>query len=267
MDILSYTKKYCYIIIISIIIAIYSYNYLSIYENQDMETFFIVSFGNIIPFGSFNILHIIVVLLPVLVQLYLFSDILSSDFQIISVYVFTRLNCRAKWLFNKYLIIFLCIIVSYILQFITIIIFGLISGLSISSFNNLIYLMIILFIILTLSSMIYLTICNLLALKIKQHLSFFAIWGAYCFFLLISTNLKNLLDNWVIKLLPTSQFILAWHDDRILNQFYNGMFVYKIDGFSLTFSYIYIIIILVITLIIGMFYIEKLEISIDAKEV
>ncbi|OOB76423.1 MULTISPECIES: hypothetical protein [Clostridium] len=193
-------------------------------------------------------------ILPQIIVLSILGNCIYKDFNKNAAFIFSRADSRTKLLLYKIKYIFIWINEFFIISFLTIIILSLMLGYSFSNYYNIF----ILYINLVMYYFFIVILTNVLSLFMKP---IYAIYTELIFkymFLMISFNIAKSGTSLVaiIKYFPTSQGILNIHSN-IIDSTIDGWF--RISGFTINFSLIYLLIGIIITIIIGIYKFKNTE--------
>ena len=257
-----YIKKCFYGVFVAITICFFLKMFMD-KEYNSVEAFFIITYGGIVSINTANILHILVLSLPFLMQLYFFTDVMSGELDIATVYIFMRSGNKNKWFNWKSAHIFVYTIMYYSIQMVTVFCFACACGYTIEDTKNCALLILNVLLLWTTANYVYIFLANILALRIKTYLAFLVAWFFYSPVLILTSNNNSSL---VTKLLPSSQSFIAWHDSPLIGHIIQPYDSVSIPGFSIPFSILYCIIISVVIYITGKGIFKKIE-FLYAKEV
>lgn len=213
-------------------------------------------FSNASFHNKSNVLLIILSVLPQLIFTYFFSEYISSNFSFYCIYVFTRSKSRSKYLLRRltgvavWAIVFYCVL--YLIEVFTI---GVLKNDLdfILSFRGFLYLVPLN----ALSCILVTVIINLLSIRSDCFKVFIIVQGTRIYILLFYIfSLPPQVKKMVCFILPLEQGNLAWHEttDMILAD--AGL---AVQGYTITFSVIYILFLLVFVVTLGMIRVNKMD--------
>lgn len=239
----------CLIVILaSMFISYFYFDSLSSYNSFfdisrfNMRELFLYAYGNLDP-GSVKLLFpLILFLYPLLLLVYYLGEDMQNFYRTNAKYVFIRTQNRTSWSIMNLIRLFVNTILFYLFQDFGTLLVGLIKGLQISLPD--VQAGWIIFATQVVSSFFLLLVINLFALFIKVTYSYVIVFSL-CFFSFASTGMiyEYAPDFFpFVKWLPTSQFILGWHDLSKIQDFQSKMDIPCIQGFHPAFSFIYLLI-------------------------
>ena len=252
---------------VSIIIAMNALNFLKLENIDSLEYMYIISYGGLFTFDiEHNIFGFFKILVPHILLIYLLAYYMYNDFKICSVYVFTRSNKRKHWFIKKYFSLLFITAVYYFVQFLIVFLIGTIYKFRPESIKLFTLIVTTDFILLTLTGFLLVISTNLLSFKLGTNFAYLSLIIADGAMIMLPAALHGVLDNLIIKLLPTSNGMLIWHSDNFLRLFSQKLGFEFIEGFSVLFSIIYILILLAAIFFIGIRFIEILDVINEEKE-
>ncbi len=157
-------------------------------------------------------------------------------------YIFIRTPNRTSWSIMNLISLFTNTVLFYLFQDLETLLVGLIKGVSISLPDVQVGWTI--FASQAVSSFFLLLVINLLALFIKTTYSYLIAFSL-CFLSFTSTGMiyEYAPDFFpFLKWLPTSQFVLGWHDFSKIQDFQSKINISYIQGFHPAFSFVYLLI-------------------------
>jgi hypothetical protein len=223
---------------------------------NNIFSFILISFGGIFVSNTIDVFSVFLTVVPNVLIIYIFSNFMREDFDINYTYVFTRIQKKQTWLYEKSVQLLINVTIIFLLLIILGFFVGIISGLSIQSFN-IENLKILLFVWLLNSFSIYclVIIVNFLSLKFGSTISFISVSAIYLFSLAISIlfyNKNPILNILIFFLIPSNQMYI-WHTDCIKTVEINKiLYSNTLDGFLLLYSFI-----ILIFYIIAIYFVER----------
>jgi hypothetical protein len=212
------------------------------------------AYGNVASLESFNLLTIVVSSIPLLFQLYFFSDLFGTDFNTAAVFVFTRKDSRIKWLAQKSLQLIVYSYLFYFLQFVVVTAIGLTRSF-VLDFQNTMEVVGILSLTTVLCNTLLVFIANVLSIRMKASSVVSAIIACFSCWLLFLPGIYRL-GAGIVMGFPLSQGILSIHE---LPPYLSGLFENGIPGFSVGFSILYLLIACLTAFLISCFWIKKTD--------
>jgi hypothetical protein len=238
--------------------ALFSVNLLPVPRGEaDLSVFLMVTLGGWIPkdgglFGFF--LHGLLLSIPFLINLLLFSQVFTEDWDCVSTYVFTRNGSRTRWYRNKCVELFLYLFASYAFQLAASFFIGLFAfGFSIGQLNHLLCTMAYLFSLGFGVQLLYLLAANIMSLLAGHALAPLFLWVFHMplFLLLYASLPEKLLRFW-----PSAQFIFSLHDIPSLRDI-TLQSIESAGGMSWAYSFLYLVLGVTVTAVIGLKRLNK----------
>jgi len=245
---------------LSVLIGLYAMNILTLQNLQCIEGVYMVGYGGVHAFDGINIAGILIFLVPQIVFSYMFARHMQSDLEICSVYVFTRANKRKGWFGKKVAELFVYLSLYYFLQFAVIFIISYLNNFMIIDIKGIIKIIASEFIIISLLNFFFVLLINILSLKIGAIYSFMISVLMQTGLTVIFAALFKVMNKFVLKLVPVSHAMLIWHDNEFLTGQYQSFMSEYINNFSIQFSVVYLLLLIVFLIIGGLHMIEKLDI-------
>ena len=188
-------------------------------EYNRLFSYFAYTFGGVNVEGGISFLSFLVSIVPCVIVLYMFSQIMEDDFKINCVYVFTRLGEKSTWLNRKTGELFLKILLTYLLLFSMAFLLGVCSGMYLSALTLPLigaYLALLFCNVGTLFVFSYLQ--NVLSLRYGGARSFLYILILYTGSLAGAFALygKGKAANLLVPFLPASNQMYLWHEESAL---------------------------------------------------
>lgn len=210
--------------------------------------------------GMENMFFLIITLLPLLLQLVVWTSVITNGLNTAAPYIFVRNSSKVTWYLRKVALITLSSILYYALQFATFVVLGLISNKELDDvlvsvlFNLTSYIMIN-------TSLVLLV--NVLSLKIKETYALLTVFSCNALLIGIALPLSNLFDGIFIKILPVYQGQLALHtglEGLDSSNNIRSFFEHSVAGFDMTYSWIYMIVFFSIILLVGRYLFGRKDI-------
>jgi len=265
----NFIYKICLAATISIIIGMYAINLMRIENNTSLEILYIIGYGGLFSFDfDSNIFGFLRVLVPQFLLVFLLAEYMYSDFKICSVYVFTRANRRHSWFLKKFFSLLIITLVYYVVQFVILLVMGVLSGFSPERFDVFVRVVISSLVLHVLIAFILVCVANLLSLKVGINFGYMCVIIFNTVMIMTPSVTYGLFDNSIIiKILPGSNGMLLGHSDNFVKVISDKFGFDTLEGFSVSFSIIYLITIIIVLFYIGSKLIEYLDIINDNKEV
>ncbi|MDD5622214.1 MAG: hypothetical protein PHQ09_03490 [Actinomycetota bacterium] len=243
------------------IIGVYNVHTCIIFESKYLESLFLLSFGHL-GLDDIIIIMILLWITPQLFLIWILRDCISSELDASAAYIFTRTKKRSGWLLSKLLFLFIINLLYWLIQFTVLYLIGIITGFGFYNIQEGILLIFRQYVLMVLLSYFYILIVNILSLKSNVIIGFFTAVSINIISILISPFFYKYLEKGpvLIKLLPSSQAIVTWHDS--ITGFSNklGLFEFRLSGFSIIYSLVYLIIFCLAFIIYGCYSIEHMDI-------
>ncbi len=178
--------------------------------------YLILNFGGVYPTKSVDFMTLILNVVPNLLLIYAFSDVMREDCMTSYVYVFTRMAKKQKWLFHKASQLFIHVLATYLLLYALALIIARTAKLRFSEFNGSVFLMLAMILLLNVLSMFFMVyLQNFLSLHYGGTQAFLITMLLYLIPLAIGLIFYNysIVGNLILELfIPTNQMYL-WHAD------------------------------------------------------
>lgn len=233
---------YRYILITFIFIILFlSNSKVCKVTQQNMAVYFLLNYGGINLSQSLNAVEFIKFLVPNLFVIFIFSDIMRSESLINYVYVFTRLVRKQQWLFQKTIQLFFQIFSIYFWLFILSFFIGQLSGITNIELSRFISLILPLFLLNVLTIFEFIFLQNILSMRNGSTVTFVIIAFIYVIPMVIVSLMERNYNPALYLILPANQMYL-WHGDRISVDGTEMFFSNPIEGFSLLYSLIILLI-------------------------
>jgi hypothetical protein len=217
-------------------------------ENQSMEAYYLLTFGGFYLSQSFDVVALIKFFVPNIFIIYMFCDIMRSECIINYVYVFTRTIKKQKWLFYETITLFLHVVVLYLWLFILAFMIGKISGLPTIESNSFVRLIFPMYLLNTLTIFEFVFLQNILSMRNGSATAFMLIVFLYAVPLIAVPLLHKsvYLNEIQYFILPVNQMYL-WHADRMPMSGSENFLPDSLPGFSLPYSFLILLVFIVIS--------------------
>lgn len=244
-------RKFIGILLISDTVASVVAIFLSVSMLFDNTNLFFNSLGGGIFNKDFSIMGVIFLEFPLLMLCFFAAGFMLEDYSASCIYVFTRSKSPARWLVKKVWQLFLLDFCFYLLLF---------AALYVSlPFRKMRILpatfpqsAVILLLSVLCTYMILLPI-NLLALRLGTVKAYLIGIAAYVFLLAAGIYSPPAVSKW----LPVSQGFYAWHTPLWFAKGSKLKSQITLPGFRLEYSILYIIIVILIEIIVGLYILTK----------
>lgn len=247
--------------ILSIFLFLFNIQRVDILSNQSLEGIFLLSFGDLNISGIKYGISLLFWLLPIVFLLYFLGDDMAADFERNAVYIFTRTHQRKKWFLAKSLSLVFYIFLYYFVQFFILWVIASVYGFYLVNFEEGIFLILSMLILLILQGMMVLLMINLLAFRTTQIIAYTIVFAGYIASLFFSNFLYEI--QWgigIIKWLPFTQGIFSWHNDIPSSVSAFIVSDFHLQNFSVLFSIIYLVVITTFLILLGLKKIEDMDI-------
>lgn len=223
------------------------------------EYLFLAGYGGIpLPLDGGEYIRLLLVsLVPQIFLIFILANYMLDDFNICSVYIFTRTNQKKTWFARKCISLFFLVALYYALQFAMLFLLGrAMGGLTVFDPTTLLYIVINELLLLVLLGFIYVLAVNLLSLKVGINYAFLSI---VLLATLSSAFVLTLKSSVTLKFIPLSQVMFIWHDSEKL-VLYRDFIGDYLPHFTIFFSLLYLLVIILALFMFGMYLIDNLEI-------
>lgn len=238
-------------------------------ELSGLFPYYALVFGGLRVGEDTNIFSILLSIVPNLLILYLFSNIMREDCEINYVYVFTRLGRKSKWLFQKTLLIFFQVFFTFLLLFLLAFVVGSLSGLrpqpltaeSLQAYPAL-------FLCNAGTMFVLVLLQNVLSLRHGSTQAFLITLLLYIGSVIVAVVLYNTSNfgNAVLFFLPASNQMYLWHMDSAALPQMKDLFENQLKGYRLGYSYVILCAYALITYIIAQKLFQKRDLAEMMKE-
>lgn len=246
--------------ILIIFLGLYSVFALRYFDAKNIGVLFSWIYNNLTPEEIRYILPVIMKLLPQIVLVYILGSYIYDDLRKTGIYIFTRTDGKRKWLLSKISYLFRYVVIFYSIQYMILFFIGKFFSYNISSYE--IKSLLQIFMLVILESFLFILCVNILSLFIGNSQSVLIL---LCFnignILLLGFFYEFFLEKIdIAKALPFIQGIYSLHTDSVnFFEAYN-IEVHKFSNFNIITSIIYLLILIIIISILGIYRIEKQDI-------
>lgn len=179
-----------------------------VFREKEINTVIRASMGGEVYSPLTMVYFLLVSFTPAILFLFLFSDFFSSDFEAMSVYVFTRAGTPFKYLMRKTLYLIGCVFgYTAINTALCFVISGLAGGLSEADFKTAAGSVMLFF----LNSLMLAGLVSTISMAVKSHYSFLIIAVLYMISVLTGVYLPENIQGVLVKVNPFLQGFYAWH--------------------------------------------------------
>lgn len=238
-------KKYIrysgrYILILFVYLLPFVRNIFSLTSTEkNFATYFILNLGGIYPTKTFDFMSFLFYIIPNIILIYTFSDIMREDCLINYVYVLTRSHKKQKWLFQKALQLFLMVFIAYLLLAPSVFITAHMAGLRLNHLDVGLLSMYVTILFLNIFSLyFFIFLQNYLSLYYGGTQAFLAVVIIYVISIMMTLAFYNsgTIINFILELLvPTNQMYI-WHVDCYQVQEAEHYLNNPLFGFKILFS-------------------------------
>lgn len=195
-------------IMLSLLLFFYYNHFYSSSIAYSAGNMLVFAFGGLISFKHFEVIQIIAFTLIFTMHLMSHGNEIQSDYDTVSVYIYTRGKTRVQWLLRSFISIFIKSIIYYITLFVTVLC---IAALMRYSFD-LLYIIFAgyhLMLTLVLMNTLLIITANVLCIRFKYSIVYTIVLFLYSGWITILSLIQN---NTLISLVPISRSILLLHD-------------------------------------------------------
>ncbi|ADY54480.1 hypothetical protein Sgly_0109 [Syntrophobotulus glycolicus DSM 8271] len=262
LNIWSFIRKALLGVPLAVFFGIYYTNLMEVYGNKTLEELLLLSYASLELESMIYIVPVIFWILPQLHLTYLLKDYIPDNLENSAVYVFTRTKKKGRWLLTKIWHLFFYVVIYYFIQFISVAVIGMLEGLSFSHGHIGLFLVLTEFALVCLLNFFYVIFINIGALKIKViHSYFFTVFINIILVLFAGFLYEFEIQKiFLLKYLPPSQSILAWHSLEGIAGNYPDVFRFTIQNFSIGFSMLYLIGFSIIIILYGNYRLKNMDI-------
>lgn len=211
------------------------------FAEKNTDVFFIANFGGLYPTKSIDIIEFIFYLVPNLILIFVFSDVMREDYLINYVYVLTRNQKKHKWLFHKAIQLFLQVFAAYVLLYLCAFIISVVAKFQFSAYWPDLLLMYVIILLLNVLSLFFMAFLqNFLSLYSGGTQSFLLVILIYTITVAAALSFYNsgAAGNFALELLvPTNQMYI-WHEDCLRIHGAEYFINNPLHGFTITSSFL-----------------------------
>lgn len=246
--------KYIFRVFIAAAIAMITVLYtLEFSEKPTMGLVLANAYGGGLLDKKNTVISLMASILPVFTLCFFMSNYIADNFASGCIYIFTRSRSRVKWIAEKTVNLFLFTAAFYVICLSFALVITVCWGIKINPLSALgFYVVILLFD--TLSTFMIILPLNLLSIRVSSVISFLICMGTWLLFLVVGIFASPRLS----VLLPFSQGNYVWHQPLWLSQTVKGLNC-SIEGFSLTYSLLYMVAIVVIEVCASALIMNKMD--------
>ncbi|HCS74087.1 MAG TPA: hypothetical protein DIW17_09450 [Clostridiales bacterium] len=231
-------------------------------SGYSIEHFIVGVFGGFISIES-DPISIVFFVLPLMLNLYLFINLMHSDSNSASVYIFTRSITKRYWYTQKVTTIILCSLAYYITLYCSSLLFPVLFGYKVESTKKLLLIFLSLIFTMALNNTTLLLISNILSLRYKLTMVYTIFIMVFLAGIILPSLFPQEIYEFVCFINPISQSILSIHDVPFLKSEFSDMYTSYIPSFSIWYSAIYAVITLFITSIWGYVKVNGMDLSVN----
>lgn len=251
-------KNIIYISLISLFIGWYQLDIIESLPVMDRSVDLLVinTFNNLDIFSIKFVFPILIWLFPQLFLVYMLGSLLSNDLKNRAVYLFTRTNNRSSWFFSITTSLFLNTLLYYFIQYLLIILIGIVKNYEIKN----LFVIFLSLILLVLTNFLLLLIINIFNLFFNMTFIYNIVLSVYIFLILITGIIGEYAPQYIrlIVSFPFSHALITWHDISDINYLQKDSSFY-ISRFSIKDSLIYIFLLITLSLFITVKKIKKMD--------
>lgn len=247
--------------ITALLLGLYNVYLTNLYGINSLEGLFFAEYGFVDIKMIKYVTPFLKWVLPQMILMWILKEFVAGELDKSGVYIFTRTNRRGKWVIDKTYDLFKFVILFYFIMFLITYIIGTVVGYKMLYIYKGIELILTIFILTVLLNYEYILIINILSLKMDVLYSFLIALFVDIFSLLLSSFIYEYfkMKIYLLKLLPVSHGILAWHS---MNSMYNNLYIseFSIKNFSIIDSISYLILSCFIIVIYGIYVFQHKDI-------
>ena len=242
-------------IIFSIIMSLQSIEVSKLFGENTIEALLLTIYGGMNLSEIKKLVPVISWMIPQVLFMYIMGDYISKNLYKNAIYIFTRTEKRYKWILNNIINLFLYCSYYYIVQYLTVIILGLVTGLRILEVNRGIFIIGSSYLLVVLNSFLFVLFINILSLFINEMHSLIVGLSINIGSIFFAGFIYEFSENKVglITGMPFIQGLYSLHSDPIILQSYKQMNYFHIHNFHISFSYLYILILSILLMSLGVY--------------
>ncbi len=227
---------------------------------NDIGDIYFGLFGGVAAGELPDTISIMLYVCPLLVQLFLFANIISEEKDRAAVYLFTRSYSRVVWFRQKLFLAFICSILFSLFMYTGVFILSYIMGIKLICYDKFIGIIILLLLTAGLNHAVFVIGVNMLSIRIRHTFAFIVAWLIHTPGQLIATLVPKTASD-IVMFYPSAQSIIVLHDLPNLAQLYPEFFIGSIKGFTLLFSTVYNVGLIAGVVCLGIFLIRRTDLS------
>ena len=227
-----------------------------------MAVYFIMNFGGVRIGKESDIVGLILGIVPDVILIYIFSNIMLEDCKINCVYVFTRMGKKNKWLFQKTIQLFFNIVFVFMAIFLSCFMVGEIAGFRMAEYHAFkVYLS--LFVLNVLTLFVLILFQNVISLWFGRMQAFLFVILLYAFSLILAFTFYNAsnIGNFCLSLLIPINKMYIWHSDCYQTHGAEWLLSNPLKNFHLLYSYSILVIYAFIIYLFARFFLLKADLA------
>lgn len=181
----------------------------STFINNKTHLLLFFSYGGVVSFDGVDLFRVLLFSIPFVFHVLLFSNDLHRDFNVASVYIFTRKDTRIKWLFTNCFLLEMKSWLYYIVQFLSIVVISTIKG-YVFDFISTLTVIFMLTITLTIMNSLWVLFGCIFSMKKPNPLIFSGILGVYLGWIFLLPVIKDSVI--LLETIPITRSLLAIHE-------------------------------------------------------
>lgn len=203
------------------------------------------------------LIEILTAIINIIYVVYVFSSKIYSDIKEKGIYILTRSRRTSVWILKEYVYIFKNIVLYYFIEIILLILIMFLCGMKTVSLQEVIQIAFLLLIYISLGTYVLIVISSLISLYINEVVGFLSVNSLFLVNMLLFNILINSKYINLIRYLPFTQYLLSIHDFNLIDR---SLFNISIIDYTLEYSIIYLLSIIVIVVVISINRIRKMEV-------
>lgn len=227
--------------------------------SNDLVNVFLYQYGDLSMADSSFMFSLIIYMINKFILIINLGNSFSNDLSVYGPYIFTRTKKRSNLIYKKSFSVLIYCLIYLIFQFLFTFILGIIFNLQINNEREFFTIILALFCINITSIYLLVLQCNMLSMILDFK---------YCYIIILFSEIlilslfqyTNLISTNIIKYFPSFQGIFTWHETNLINSNSRNIFDFFINNFSINDSYIYNILLILITILISKIIINKINI-------
>ncbi|SFC42573.1 DUF2705 family protein [Bacillus sp. UNCCL81] len=231
-----------------------------VFMSDNIFDLFLITYGSVQIETIKYVVPVLFWCAPQLYLLLLLGNFIPNKINNFGIYLFTRTTKRGSWLHKQIFKLFLYNLAYTFTQFITLFIVGIVHGMHFEQ-SEIVNLSVVFFtvtfqffLILILSNYISIILGNLHGIVTVISINILTLlFSGYLF----EFSIKYI---YILKYIPFTQSIITWHDGWIPKSERNELIEFYIPNYHITFSFFYIVTLVLILLILFTKKIKKMDI-------